>query len=112
MKEFVNEKQQTIIATNVFGMGIDVIDIKIIMHANEPKMILNYVQKNKWMKQDGKRNEVMVVWGRIGARGGGGGGRRGRGRERKMKIRNKWNGKNNKIFGNKILKGGIRQIFK
>ena len=78
LEEFVNGKQQTIIATNMFGMGIDVVDIKVIVHANEPKMMLDYAQESGRVGRDGERSETMVVRGRIGAargkRGGGGGG--------------------------------------
>ena len=76
LEKFVNKKQQMIIATSMFGMGINVADIKVIMHANELKMMLDYAQESKQVKWDEKRNEVMVVWGRIRAAGGK---RRGRG---------------------------------
>ena len=36
-----------VVATNVFGIKIDVVDIRVIVHVNELKMILNYIQKNK-----------------------------------------------------------------
>ena len=47
LKKFINGKQQTIIATNVFGIEIDVTNIKIIVHANELKIMLDYTQENK-----------------------------------------------------------------
>ena len=47
LKKFINGKQQIMIATNMFGIKIDVTDIKIIIHANELKTILDYVQENK-----------------------------------------------------------------
>ena len=82
LEKFVNGKQQMIITTNMFGIRIDVADIRIIIHVNELKMMLDYVQESKRAGQDGKRSEVIVVWEWIGAAGGGaggGGGGRGRG---------------------------------
>ena len=86
LEEFVNEKQQIMIVTNVFGIRIDVADIKVIVHANEPKTMLDYAQENGRTGWNKKRNEVMVVRKRIK---GGGGGRRGGGRKRKRKKRRK-----------------------
>ena len=47
LKGFINGKQQTMVATNMFGMGIDVVDIRVIVHVNEPKIMLDYIQENK-----------------------------------------------------------------
>ena len=47
LKKFVNGKQQIIIVTSVFGMKIDIVDIKIIVYTNELKMMLDYTQENK-----------------------------------------------------------------
>ena len=47
LKELINKKQRMMVVTNVFGIKIDIVNIKIIMHTNESKMMLNYTQKNK-----------------------------------------------------------------
>ena len=65
LEKFVNKKQQMVIATSVFEMKIDVADIKVIMHVNELKTMLDYAQESKWMGWDEKRNEAMVIWGWI-----------------------------------------------
>ena len=80
------------VATNVFGMKIDVADIKVIMRANESKMMLDYAQESRRAGWDRKRSEVIMVRGRIRAGGERGGKRRGgggRGRERRRENKNK-----------------------
>ena len=67
LEEFVNGKQQMVVITNMFGIKIDVADIKIIVHTNELKIMLDYAQENEWVGRDRKRSEVMVVWGWIKA---------------------------------------------
>ena len=46
LKKFVNKKQQIVIAINTFRIGINVVDIKIIVHVNEVKMMLDYAREN------------------------------------------------------------------
>ena len=65
LEGFVSGKQQIVIATNTFGMGINIADIKIIVHANEPKIMLDSAQKNGQAGQDEKKNKTMVVWKQI-----------------------------------------------
>ena len=36
-----------VIMTNMFGMGINVADIRVIVHVNEPKTMLDYAQENR-----------------------------------------------------------------
>ena len=43
LEEFVNEKQQIMIITNMFGIRIDIANIKVIVHVNELKIMLDYV---------------------------------------------------------------------
>ena len=94
LERFVNEKQQIVVVTNAFRMGINVVDIKVIVHINESRIMLDYAQESGRAGQDGKRSKAIVVWGRIGAaagrRGGrGGGGGRG-GRENEGEKQMKW----------------------
>ena len=53
------------VATSAFGIKIDIINIKIIIHVNESRIILNYEQKNGLARRDEKRNEIIMIRGRI-----------------------------------------------
>ena len=53
----------------MFEIRINVANIKIIVHVNELNTMLDYTQESKWMEQDEKRNEVMIIRKRIGVKG-------------------------------------------
>ena len=61
LKKFMNEKQWIIVTTNTFKIKINVANIRVIVHANELKEILNYIQKNKQIKWNEKKNEIIVI---------------------------------------------------
>ena len=46
LEGFINGKQQTVVAINAFGMGINVADIRVIVHANESRTMLDYAQES------------------------------------------------------------------
>ena len=85
LKEFINKKQQIMIATSAFGIKINVADIRIIIYTNELKTILNYTQKSKQMEQVGKRNKAIIIQKQIKTKG-----------EKKRKKKRKKRGKKTK----------------
>ena len=52
-----------VVTTNIFRIKINVVDIKVIVHVNELKIMLDYAQESGRVGQDRKRSETMVVWG-------------------------------------------------
>ena len=95
LEEFVNEKQQIIVATSVFGMKINVVDIKVIVHMNEPKTMLDYAQESGRTRWDGKKSEVIIIWKQIRAAGR---------KERKRRRKEKKNESKKQMEQKKVIK--------
>jgi superfamily II DNA helicase RecQ len=58
---------RVIVATNALGLGIDVPDIRVVMHVEMPFEMADYAQQSGRAGRDGKRSEAIVV--RVAAEG-------------------------------------------
>ncbi|KAH7169547.1 RecQ helicase [Fusarium sp. MPI-SDFR-AT-0072] len=55
------EQGHLIVATNALGLGVDVPDVRLVMHAGMPSRLRDYVQESGRAGRDGGQSEAVVV---------------------------------------------------
>ena len=50
-----------ITATSALGIGVDIPDIRYIIHIGMPRTLLDYAQENRYTEQDRQPSETIII---------------------------------------------------
>ncbi|KAH0551514.1 hypothetical protein GP486_007268, partial [Trichoglossum hirsutum] len=61
LQEWIDGKENVIVATNALGLGIDVPDVRLVLHAEPSFDLLNYAQESGRAGQDGGKSKAIIM---------------------------------------------------
>ncbi|PSN58516.1 P-loop containing nucleoside triphosphate hydrolase protein, partial [Corynespora cassiicola Philippines] len=61
LAEFMAGRQRMIVATSALGMGVDIADVRCIIHMDWPFSVLEYAQESGRAGRDGLRSEAIMI---------------------------------------------------
>lgn len=63
LERFRTGETRVVVATNALGLGVDIPDIDFIIHADEPRDMLDYAQESGRAGRDGRTCKAVIVTG-------------------------------------------------
>ena len=60
--KFISGKKRIMVATTAFGMGVDVSDIRLVVHFNLPLSVIDYYQQIGRAGRDGKKSRCVLLY--------------------------------------------------
>jgi superfamily II DNA helicase RecQ len=61
MREWLRGDNRVIVATNALGLGVDIPDIRAVIHAGPPRKIKDYGQESGRAGRDGLPSEAIII---------------------------------------------------
>ena len=65
IKELREGKHQVICATNALGLGVDIPDIRVVIHAKQPRKLRDYAQESGRAGRDRESSKAIIVYGQV-----------------------------------------------
>ena len=62
LARFRETPSAVIVATSALGMGVDIPDIRCIIHIGRPRSLLEYAQESGRARRDGEASEAIMIW--------------------------------------------------
>ncbi len=62
LKRFQDDEKRAIVATSALRLRIDILDIRAIIHVDEPRSLMNYAQKSERARRDELSSQTIVRW--------------------------------------------------
>ena len=62
--KFIGGKKRIMVATTAFGMGVDVPDIRLVIHFNLPLSVIDYYQQIGRAGRDGEKSRCVLLYAR------------------------------------------------
>jgi superfamily II DNA helicase RecQ len=61
MRGWLDGEHRVIVATNALGLGVDIPDIRVVIHAGTPRKLRDYAQESGRAGRDGLASEAIIV---------------------------------------------------
>ncbi len=62
LKRFQDDEKKVIVTTSALKLRIDILDIRVIIHVDELRSLMNYAQKSERAKRDELSSQTIVRW--------------------------------------------------
>lgn len=61
LKSWISERKQVIVATSALGVGIDVPNVRLVVHVCEPKTLIDYAQQTSRGGRDNQPTRCVML---------------------------------------------------